>query len=173
MAHKGIANTSASVLRDEIKAKFNGNLAHVPDSGRGEYWVYKTSVVASAPAVLFTDDDEFLGNERTGDSVATGDIIRWIAIKNLGYKQITKVSKTIEGIMLNYTGTNPLYNGTNDAATNNIVIGPGELFVAKLNGVLVEDLKVGTCVLNNFVPSQLGTDNVAYIVAAIIDDISA
>ena len=74
--------------------------------------------------------------------------------------------------MINFTGTNPLYNGTNDANTNNIIIGPGEMFTARLNGILVEDLKIGSIIISaTGQSSAIGTDTVAYIIAAIIKEV--
>ena len=170
--NKGIANLTTSVFRDEMKGRFSGQLLHTPKSD--QYWVYRTHSVPIDPAVIFTNNDEFMANERNSDALADGDKVIYLSIKHTGYLTSSKANTTREGIMLSYSGTDPLYNGNNDAETNNMFISPKELFVIKLNGVLVADLKVGTCVLDsNGLPSAKGIDTVYAEIAAIVEDISA
>lgn len=170
MAHKGIANISVSALRDEVKARFSGSLEHVPSTSTNQYWVYKTATAAISPAVLLATTDDFVGNINN-ETVAAGDKVIWLAIKNLGTQDTAGSLKTTNGIMMNFSGVNPTFDGLIDAQDNNIVIGPNELFVVKLNGVLQANLKVGTCVLTSGVPSAVGTTAVAYQLAAIVEDI--
>ena len=170
MANAGKTSSSATILLDEIKSRLSGILDYTPADST-EKWIYKQHSVPASPEVIFSTNDEYTGNLAASDSVANGDKILWIAVKHTG-KINTTNAKTSEGIMLNFTGTSPLFGGTNDAGTNNIVIGPGELFVCKLNGVLAEDLKVGTCVLSSNKPSAIGASTVLAHVAAIIDDIA-
>ena len=167
MAHKGIANLSTSVLRDEIKAKFGGTSSYEPITG--EYWVYKTATAPTSPSAVFTTADDFIQN---AGAVAVDDEVKWIAIKNLGYTEIAKTNKTAQGIMINWAGANPLFNGVDGTDSNNIIIGPGEMFVARLKGVLVEDLRVGSIITSaTGQSSAIGTDTVAYITAAVIKDV--
>jgi hypothetical protein len=169
MANKGLANISVTALRDEIKMRLNGTLPYNPSSG--DYWVYKTSTAPTTPATIFVATDEFVGNIRTSDSVAVTDKVKWIAIKNLGYTGLDGGTKSNEAIMMNFSGVSPTYNGTDGDDANNMFIGPGELFVVKLNGVLVEDLKIGTCKLTAGMPSAIGSDTVSYLAAAVIQDL--
>ena len=174
MAQKNnaIGNLTASVFRDEMKGRFSGQLLHTPKAD--QYWVYKTHSVPVTPAPIFVTTDEFMANERTGDSVAVDDKVIYLVIKHTGYLTSSKTSTTREGIMLNYSGADPLFDGNDGADTNSIFISPKELFIVKLNGVLVEDLQVGTCVLDsNGLPSALGIDTVYAEIAAIIEDITA
>ena len=171
MANNAKAGLSASILFDEIKSRLTGSLDFQPVDNT-QKWIYKRHSVPATPADLFTANDEFLGNVAASDGLATGDKILWIAIKHSGYLNSTNAT-TREGIMVNWTGTAPLFNGTNDADTNNVVLVPNEMIILKLNGVLVEDLMVGTCVLSSGVPSAEGTSTAYAHVAAIIEDISA
>lgn len=173
MANDAKAGLSASVLFDEIKSRLTGNLDFTPVDST-QKWVYKRHSVPVTPADLFVATDEFLGNTSgaSANELATGDKILWIGIKHSGYLNSTNAT-TKEGIMVSWTGTAPLFNGTNDADTNNVVLAPNEMIILKLNGVLVEDLMVGTCVLSSGVPSAIGVSTVYAHVAAIIEDIDA
>ena len=169
MANKGVANISITALRDEIKMRLNGTLSYNPSTG--DYWVYKTNVAPTDPDPIFVATDEFVGNIRTGDSVAVTDKVKWLAIKNLGFTEVGGGVKSQEGIMINFSGTDPTVGGTDGDDANNMFIAPGELFVVKLNGVLVEDLRIGTCQLTAGMPSAIGTSTVAYTAAAVIQDL--
>ena len=240
MANDGKGSLSASILYDEIKSRLSGNLDYAPFNS-SEKWIYKRHSVPVTPTVLFTVNDEYSANIAAGDSIATDDEVLWIAVKHSGYLNSTN-AKTKEGIMISFTGTNPVYNGGTqvtgviasavdptiftrtshgfvddeivrctgfnemteingltgtvnqisadtfeingiaaDAAetTGGVVsyagvssiIAPGECYIAKLNGVLVQDIKVGTCVLTNGRPTAIGTSTVFAYVAAILDDV--
>jgi|10_taG_2_1085330.scaffolds.fasta_scaffold00524_7 hypothetical protein len=171
MADKGIGSLSASILFDEIKTRFTGSLDYEPFDAT-QKWVYKKNTVGTSPVAFLVTSDEFLGNESTGDTLAAGDKILWIAIKHTGYRTKLK-EKTNEGVMLNFAGANPEFDGTISNDKNNMFIVPGELLVLKLNGVLQPNLIFGTCALTNGVPSALGTSTVYIQVAAIVEDISA
>ena len=173
MANEAKGGLSASILFDEIKSRLNGSLNYTP-ADNTQKWVYKRHSVPVTPEDLFVATDEFLGNASgaTANELATGDKVLWIAIKHSGFLNSTNAT-TKEGIMVNWTGTAPVFDGTNDASTNNTIIAPNELLILKLNGVLVEDLMAGTCVLSGGVPSAIGTSTVYAHVAAVIEDISA
>tara|TARA_R100000458_G_C8268603_1_gene243444 strand:- start:983 stop:1489 length:507 start_codon:yes stop_codon:yes gene_type:complete len=167
MAHNATAGISATILRDEVKSKLTGQLNQPGASGN---WVYKTDNCPVSPATLFNTNDEFFGNLTASDSVAATDPIYWLAIKNLGIRAVGGNTKTTEGIMINYAGAAPIYNGTDSNDNSNMLIGPGELFVVRFNGVLVEDVQIGTVAFSGFSKaSSIGLNTVAYSAAAIID----
>ena len=167
MADKASGGISVKVLKDESKVRFKGELNYEP-ADSSEKWVYKVHSVAASPAVILTANDEFFG-EANAPLQAT-DKVLWIAVKHSGTSDGTNA--TTLGVMINFSGTNPLHGGTNDAQTNNMLIGPNELFVFRPNGTLVEDIKVGTVKLTGNKATAIGTGTVELYVSAIIDDVS-
>ena len=172
MANDAYANTGVNIMRDEIKAKLSGNLNQTNARGTGIEWLYKSGLAPTSPAVLIAVGDEFSGNENTNTS-AGADKVLWLSIKNLGYTTHAKTTRSSEGIMINFSGTNPTVGGTDSDDANNMFVGPGELFVVKFRGVLCEDLKIGTCTLGSYdIPAAIGTDTVAYTMAALVQDVA-
>ena len=168
MADKASGGISVKVLKDESKVRFKGELNY-ETADSSEKWVYKVDSVPTSPAVILSTSDEFYGQTAT-DALSGSDKVLWIAVKHSGTSDGTNA--TTLGVMINFSGTNPLHGGTNDAQTNNMLIGPNELFVFRPNGTLVEDIKVGTVKLTGNKATGIGTGTVEIYVSAIIDDVS-
>ena len=166
MADKALGGISVKVLKDESRVRFKGELNYEPADST-EKWVYQVHSVPASPAVIFTTNDEFFG-EANAPLQATDNVL-WIAIKHSGTSDGTNT--TAEGIMVNYeAGNAPLWNGTDGAHTNNMIVGPNELFVFRPNGTEVQDILVGTVKLTGNKASATGTGTVEIYVSAIIDD---
>ena len=168
MADKASGGISVKVLKDESKIRFKGELNYEP-ADTTEKWIYKIHSVPATPAVIFSNSggDEFFG--AASDAIADTDKVLWIAIKHSGTSDGTNA--TTEGIMVNYeAGNAPLWNGTDGGHTNNMIVGPNELFVFRPNGTEVQDILVGTVKLTGNKASATGTGTVEIYVSAIIDD---
>ena len=158
MADKASGNLSAAVFMDDIRASLGGILQYEP-SDENDKWVFaEVSVDATASTDVLDANDSYLG---VSTAVATGDIIRWIAIKN------TSTTST-EGMAIDLITGTAAYNlkGIN-------VIGPGEMIILKPQVTTVADLHLRSCTVDSYgkVTAQ-GTATVTVQIAAILDDVA-
>ena len=140
MADKALASISATALPDEIKARFAGSLNYTP--GTGEKWYFKQTTVGSTSADLISTT-AYMG-ENSGTSVASGDKIKWIAIKHTGTTNGT--TKTTDGILFTHTGGTVIHSGT--TSTSGVLLAPNEIAVVRLSGTTQADLNACTCTLS-------------------------
>ena len=172
---KGEGFISAGVLPDNIRSKFSGSLISKMEAS--SYWVYKKAIISNTASNILIagatagTNDSFLNKDDIEELIA-GDKVYWVAIRHTGNQGMTNTFKTVQGVAISHTGATPAYNGT--GATSNIVLGPKEVFVAKLNGVTVDDLKAIVVDLSSDEgrPDGNGSQNVCLEVAALVEDIS-
>tara|TARA_R100000808_G_C2149617_1_gene158061 strand:- start:3067 stop:3600 length:534 start_codon:yes stop_codon:yes gene_type:complete len=177
MADTGKLVGSAQILPDELVRIISGiTYSYTPSAG--DQWYYKlTNVPISSPVDLIGGN--FLQGATTsagtdaGSSpaaVATGDIVKFLFIKNTGLEHDGSTSIT-GSVYLSLNG-----NTTGDlaeiaAADNDIIeIGPGESLALKIN-CTVADLhcEAGT---PGFATQALTTSKkIQCIVAAVLDDV--
>ena len=159
MADKAINKSSANIFIDEVKSSMSVKFNYEPKDG-SEKWVFaEVSVTNSGSVNLLDTGDSYLGSST---QVATGDKVRWIAIKNMS-------STSTEGVAIDIITGTAAFNlkGIN-------VIGPGEMIVLKPQVTTVEDLHARTCTIDGtygYVTAQ-GTATITCQVAAILNDVA-
>tara|TARA_R100001443_G_scaffold17258_7_gene27767 strand:- start:10827 stop:11330 length:504 start_codon:yes stop_codon:yes gene_type:complete len=167
MANKGLGSMTASILPDEVKSTLTGACNYTPVTD--EKWVYKqASITTSADTAIFATTDEFFGNAAASDSVATADLVKWIAVKHTG--TTNGATSTNEGILLTQANGTVAHDAT--GANSGILIEPNDLFVAKFDGTTVADLQARTVALTGQSPTANGSSTVLIYIAAIINDVA-
>ena len=168
MADKATANISASVGSDFAKQAMAGNLSYTP-ADVGDKWIYLETIVDSTSALLIQAAAEY--NTRYGASdaaetvTATGDVVRWIAIKHTGTTNGT--TTTSDGVVFSLVGAAAYDN------TDGIFIDAGEVVAFKTAATTLNTLSAITVTVTNGAPASGGSpDNVLLQVAAILDDVS-
>ena len=168
MADKALCNSSVSMLRDVMKGKLSGSLNYEPADAT-QKWIYKEVIVDAASAALLQAGIQYEENIRadgTETETATGDLVRWIAIKHTGTTNGTVA--TSEGIVVSLAGA-----GDGDYnEVEGVFIDSGDLWVGKLPATTLNTIGAGTVVVTNGSPSTVGTGDVLVQVAAIIEDIA-
>jgi len=168
MADKALCNSSVSMLRDAMKGKLSGSLNYEPADAT-QKWIYKEVIVDAASALLLQAGIQYEENIRadgTETETATGDLVRWIAIKHTGTTNGTLA--TSEGIVVSLAAA-----GDGDYnEVEGIFIDSGDLWVGKLPATTLNTIGAGTVVVTNGSPSAVGTGDVLVQVAAIIEDIA-
>ena len=112
MADKAIGNLSVSVGSDFSKQNIGGQLSYEP-ADAGDKWIYLETIVDSTTALLIQAAAEY--NTRYGASdaaetvTATGDIVRWIAVKHTGTTDGS--TATTDGVVLSLEDS-AAYNNT-------------------------------------------------------------
>ena len=137
MADKALASLSTSVFLDEIKANMGGSLDYEPAAliaaSSGQGWVFSIGTVNSTSSDLLTTDNTYMGGT---SAVATGDIVMWLAVKNLS-------TTATDGIGLALDGGTVAYN-----LGDGIFIGAGEMVVLKLGNTTVANLHAATVTMD-------------------------
>ena len=136
MADKATASISASVGSDFAKKAIGGNLNYTP-ANAGDKWIYLETIVDSTTALLIQAAAEYSTRYGASDAAetvtATGDIVRWIALKHTGTTDGS--TTTTANLHLNLSG------GTvTGSAVGDIVLKPGECFFAKLGNTEIDDV---------------------------------
>ena len=169
MADKGTASLSASVGSDFAKKAMGGNLNYTP-ADTGDKWIYLETIVDSTTALLIQAAAEY--NTRYGASdaaetvTATGDIVRWIALKHTGTTDGS--TTTTDGVVFSLEGAAAYDN------TDGIFIDTGEMVCFKTAATTLNTLSAITVTVTNGAPASGGSpDNVLLQVAAILDDADA
>jgi len=166
MADKATASLSALILSDLNKGSMSGNLNYEPTTG--DYWIYKEIIVDASSAALLQAGIEYEGTIRADGTelvTATGDKVKWIAIKHTGTTDGT--TATSEGIVVSLAAAaDGDYN-----EVEGVFIDSGDLWVGKLPATTLNTIGAGTVVVTNGSPSAVGTGDVLVQVAAIITDV--
>ena len=168
MADKGTANISASVGSDFAKQAIAGSLNYTP-ADAGDKWIYLETIVDGTTSLLIQASAEY--NKRYGRTdeaetvTATGDIVRWIVVKNTGTTDGS--TATSSGIVLSLEGS-AAYNNT-----DGIFIDSGEAVCFKTAATTLNTLSAITVAVTNGAPASGGSPgDVVVQIAAILDDVS-
>ena len=166
MANKATATISASILSDLNKGSMSGNINYEPNAS--DYWIYKEIIVDATSAALLQAGIEYEGSIRadgTELTTATGDKVKWIAIKHTGTTNGT--TATSEGVVVSLAAA---ADGDYDEVEG-IFIDSGDFWVGKLPATTLNTIGAGTVTVTNGTPSAVGTGDVLVQVAAIITDV--
>jgi|TARA_Y100000034_G_scaffold37153_1_gene45680 hypothetical protein len=169
MADKGTASLSASVGSDFAKKAMGGNLNYTP-ADTGDKWIYLETIVDSTTALLIQAGAEYSTRYGASDAAetitATGDIVRWIALKHTGTTDGS--TATTDGVVFSLEGAAAYDN------TDGIFIDTGEMVCFKTAATTLNTLSAITVTVTNGAPASGGSpDNVLLQVAAILDDVDA
>ena len=168
MADKGIASLSASVGSDFAKKAMGGNLNYTP-ADVGDKWIYLETIVDSTSALLIQAGAEYstrYGKTDAAETItATGDIVRWIAVKHTGTTDGS--TATTDGVVLSLEDS-AAYNNT-----DGIFIDSGELVCFKTAATTLNTLSAISVTVTSGAPaSPSSPGDVVVQIAAILDDVS-
>jgi hypothetical protein len=168
MADKATANISASVGSDFAKQAMAGNLSYTP-ADAGDKWIYLETIVDGTSSLLIQAGGEY--NKRYGRTdeaetvTDTGDIVRWICVKNTGTTDGS--TATTSGIVLSLENS-AAYNNT-----DGIFINAGEAVCFKTAATTLNTLAgISVTVTNGAPASPSSPGDVVVQIAAILDDVS-
>jgi len=168
MADKATGSLSASILSDFAKMSIAGNLSYTP-ADAGDKWIYLETIVDGTTSLLIQAGAEY--NKRYGRTdeaetiTATGDIVRWIALKHTGTTDGS--TTTTDGVVFSLEGAAAYDN------TDGIFIDTGEMVCFKTAATTLNTLSAITVTVTNGAPASGGSpDDVLLQVAAILDDVS-
>jgi|TARA_Y100000310_G_scaffold292709_1_gene321714 hypothetical protein len=167
MADKATGSLSASILSDFAKMSIAGNLSYTP-ADAGDKWIYLETIVDGTTSLLIQAGAEY--NKRYGRTdeaetiTATGDIVRWIAVKNTGTQDGT--TATSSGVVLSLEGAAAYDN------TDGIFIDSGEVVFFKTAATTLNTLSAISVTVTSGVPaSPSSPGDVVVQIAAILDDV--
>ena len=168
MADNAIGNISVSVGSDFAKQAMAGNLSYSP-ADAGDRWIYLETIVDGTTSLLiqaFAEYNKRYGRTDEAEAVtATGDIVRWIAVKNTGTTDGSTASSS--GVVLSLEGDAAYDN------TDGIFIDSGELVCFKTAATTLNTLSAITVEIVRGAPSSGGSPgDVLVQIAAILDDVS-
>ena len=167
MADKALGSLSASVFMDDVKSSFAGGLSYEPDNS-DDKWIYSEHNVTTTGTVdMITAGEMFLG---TATACASGDKIKWIAIKHTGTTDGSAVCASTSSILITHTAATPVHGGS--TSTSGILIEPNELFIAKLPQTTVADLHGIVVSLSTAGALSAGSGNIRVQIAALLDDVA-
>ena len=168
MADKATASISASVGSDFAKQAMSGSLNYTP-ADAGDKWIYLETIVDGTTSFLIQAAAEY--NKRYGRTdeaetvTATGDIVRWLCVKNTGTTDGS--TATSSGIVLSLEGA-AAYNNT-----DGIFIDSGELVCFKTAATTLNTLSAISVTVTNGAPaSPSSPGDVLVQIAAILDDVA-
>ena len=167
MADKATGSLSASILSDFAKMSIAGNLSYTP-ADAGDKWIYLETIVDGTTSLLIQAGAEY--NKRYGRTdeaetiTATGDIVRWIAVKNTGTQDGT--TATSSGVVLSLEGAAAYDN------TDGIFIDSGEVVFFKTAATTLNTLSAISVTVTSGAPaSPSSPGDVVVQIAAILDDV--
>ena len=167
MADKATASVSASILSDISKMSVGSTMSYEP-ADANDKWVYTERVLNNASEPLLPTTQPYIdqySNTGAQTTVASGDIYRWLLIKNTGTTDGSTAST--EGVVVSLDGDNAAHG-----ETQGIFIDAGDTFVCKCPVTTQAHIYAITVAVTSGAPSGAGsTDGVLCIVAAIMDDI--
>ena len=141
MADKASGNSSASVFMDDIKSSLSGSNNYTPVSADDDAWIFAEVGVPHNGTDILDTDDSYLGS---ANQVATGDKVKWIAIKNIS-------TTSTEGIGISIANGDAAYD-----TIDTIILGNGEMVILKTPNLTVAGLHGKSCTLDsNGKPSAL------------------
>ena len=165
MADKALGNISLSIGSDFAKQAMAGSLNYTP-ANAGDKWVYLETIVDGTSSILIQAGAEY--NKRYGRTdeaetvTATGDIVRWIAVKNTGTTDGS--TTTDEGVVLS------LEDAAAHDNTDGIFIDSGEIVCFKTAATTLNTLAAISVNVTSGAPSSAGDGDVLVQIAAILDD---
>lgn len=168
MADNARGRVSASILPDNIKSKFTGNLDFTISTtiaaSSGQGWIYaEKEVGTSGSADLIEVTDDYLSSDFDG-IVAVGDKVLWLCIQHTGTTNGT--TTTDEGIMLCFDADTVVYT-----LADGIFIDSGETMILKAPNTTIANLHARTCAVSNGLPSADGSGNARVKIAAILQNV--
>ena len=169
MPNKGIANISASFLNDIGKMSAAGSMSYEP-ADAGDKWIYLEVIAdASSTALIQTGvqyHEKYVRTDGTETGTATGDIVRWIAIKHTGTTDGS--TTTNSGVVISLDGSGNAAHGE----TEGLFLDSGDMVCFKTPACTINDIGVITTIVTNGAPASGGTPgDVVLQVAAILDDV--
>ena len=167
MADKATASISSSVGSDFAKKSIGGSLSYTP-ANAGDKWVYLETIVDGTTSLLIQAAAEYqqrYGRTDQAETVtATGDIVRWLLVKNTGTTDGS--TSTDEGIVLSLEGAAAHDN------TDGIFIDSGEIVCFKTAATTLNTLSAISVNVTSGAPSSAGDGDVVVQIAAVLDDVS-
>ena len=169
MANKGTASVSASVLNDVSKMSIGGTMTYSP-ADSGDKWIY-FEVIADASSTALVQagiqyHEKYVLTDGTETATATGDIVRFMVIKNTG---------TTDGSTTTTSGVVVSLAGTSAAAHNEaegFFLDAGDCMAFKTPACTLNTIGVITTAVTNGAPASGGSPgDVVLQVAAILDDV--
>ncbi len=167
MADKATSTITTSVGSDFAKQAISGNLNYTP-ADAGDKWIYLETIVDGTSSLLIQAGAEY--NKRYGrtdeaeTATATGDIVRWIVVKNTGTTDGS--TDTSSGVVLSLEGSAAYDN------TDGIFIDSGEVVCFKTAATTLNTLSAITVAVTNGAPASGGSPgDVVVQIAAILDDV--
>jgi|TARA_R100001244_G_C5109342_1_gene120769 hypothetical protein len=168
MADKAVGSISTSIGSDFAKQALAGNLSYAP-ADAGDKWIYLETIIDGTTSLLIQAAAEY--NKRYGRTdeaetvTATGDIVRWIAVKNTGTSDGS--TSTSSGVVLSLEGA-AAYNNT-----DGIFIDSGEIVCFKTAATTLNTLSGITVTVTSGAPASGGSPgDVVVQIAAVLDDVS-
>tara|TARA_R100000234_G_C4976281_1_gene168608 strand:- start:353 stop:844 length:492 start_codon:yes stop_codon:yes gene_type:complete len=162
MSSDAIGTTSASVFEDEVKAAMRGDYIFKSSSAAtgSHKWLFSSAQINANAAILGTANDYM----SDGVAAATGDIAKWIAIKNTGTTDGETV--TTDGIVVLPTNTTVAYN-----TVGGIFVAPGEMAVLKMPFTTINTIGAVSVSIVNGMPTADSSNPVLVKIAALMDDV--
>ena len=168
MADNGTATLEVAFLNDLSRMSLSGTLSYTP-ADANDKWIYLETIVDGTTSLLIQAAAEY--NKRYGRTdeaetvTASGDIVRWIAVKNTGTTDGS--TSTSSGIVLSLDGAAAYDN------TDGIFINAGEVVFFKTAATTLNTLSAITVAVTNGAPASGGSPgDVVVQIAAILDDVS-
>ena len=168
MADIGTSSISVSTGSDFARQAFSGVNNYSPYDA-GDKWIYLETIVDATSSLLIQAGGEY--NKRYGRTdeaetvTATGDIVRWLAVKHTGTTDGSET--TTAGVVLSLEGDAAYDN------TDSIFISTGELVVFKTAACTLNTLSACSVTVTNGIPaSPSSPGDVVVQIAAILDDVA-
>ena len=169
MADKATGSLSASIMTDYAKKTLAGGLSYEP-ADTGDKWIYLETIADGSSVPLIAAGRQYAeryirADEGTETVTATGDIVRWMGIKNTGKDGAG--STTSAGIVISLAGS----GAAAFDEVEGIFIDAGETCFIKTAATTLNTIGVISVAVTNGVPVTGGSPgDVLVIVAAILDD---
>jgi len=169
MANKGSASISASFLNDVSKMSASGTCAYTP-ADAGDKWIYLEVLADAASTALIQAGvqyhEKYVRTDGTETSTATGDIVRWMAIKHTGTTDGS--TSTSSGVVVSLAGSAAAaYN-----EAEGFFLDSGDMICFKTPACTLNTIGVITTTVTNGAPASGGSPgDVLLQVAAILDDV--
>ena len=168
MADKATASISAAVMSDFAKKAMGGNLSYTP-ADTGDKWIYLETIVDATSAALVQAgvqyQERYVRTDGTETVTATGDIVRWMAIKHTGTSDGS--TATSSGIVISLDASGNAAYGEEEG----FFIDSGEVFCFKTPACTLNTIGAISVTVTNGIPaSPSSPGDVLVQIAAILDD---
>jgi len=170
MADKATGSLSASVMSDFSKMTLAGGLSYEP-ADTGDKWIYLETIVDASSAALVQAgvqyQERYVRTDGTETVTATGDIVRWMGIKNTGTTDGS--TSTSSGIVISLAGSGAAAYGE----VEGIFIDAGETCFIKTAATTLNTIGAISVTVTSGAPaSPSSPGDVLVVVAAILDDVA-